>query len=267
VELGLRGKVALVTGGSRGIGKDIALSLAREGVDVAICARSAPQLEATSKEIGALGVRSVAIVADLFNAPDCQRVVDETVAALGRLDILVNNASTNVDQYPTDLELISDTQLMERVMGKALGTIRCSRAALTHIRAAGGGSIVCLGGTSARNMPLAGGYPQGLGNAMVANFAKRLSNHLAKDGISVNVVHPGSVKTDRYAARLQALATKLGVSLEEADAQRAAAVPIGRMIVPMDIAPLVVFLTSPLARAITGQGIAVDGGITPQVIY
>ncbi len=270
MELGLRGLTVLVTGGSRGLGREIALAFAAEGANVAICARQADQLKATTKDLQALSVRALAIRADLFDAAECIRVVDETVHEFGRLDVLINNASTNV-VYPGHLETASDDLLMERIRGKALAAIRCSRAALPYFRKVGGGKIICIGGTAARSVSGSRGFgssmASGLGNAVLVNFAKHLSHEVAPDHILVNVVHPASMRTDRYPARVAARAQEMGISTEEAEKDLANRIPIGRQIDPEDVAPIVVFLASTKATAITGQSIAVDGGVLPQVVY
>ena len=131
MDLQLTDRVALVTGGGRGIGKAIAMHLATEGVHVAVCGRTAEPLETTADTLRAQGVRSVAIVADLFHEAESARVVEQTVETLGGLDVLVNNASTNViGSHPTDFAHLSDEQVMERIMVKGLGSVRCTRATL-----------------------------------------------------------------------------------------------------------------------------------------
>ena len=263
MDMGLRGKGVLVTGGSRGIGRGIALAFAAEGANVAICGRDQAQLAKTEPEIAALGVKALAIVADLFRAEDCRRVVDETAEAFGRFDVLVNNASTNVNGT---LESASDEQLLERVMGKTLASMRTSRAALPHFRRVGGGRIICIGGTSVR-MAGKASLPSGLGNSSVVNFVKHLSLQVSREGILVNAVHPPFTKTDRYPDRLAARARERGISLEEAEASFASEFAINRVVEPKDIAPMIVFLASPHASAITGQSIAVDGGHSAAVNY
>ncbi len=261
MDLALRGKAVLVTGGNRGIGRQIALAFAEEGAQVAICGRDAQTLAKTGAEIRALGVKAHTMVANLFQAADCKRVVEETAAEFGRLDILVNNASTNVGGT---LLTADDDRLMERVYGKTLGSMRCARAAIPHMRQVGGGRIINIGGMAARNP---GGLPAGLGNSALANFSKNLSDEVAADQILVNVVHPSFCKTDRYPARVAARAKERGISAAEAEASFAAEFPIGRIVEPADIAPLVLFLASRHASAITGQTIAVDGGAGRSIIY
>jgi 3-oxoacyl-[acyl-carrier protein] reductase len=275
MDLKLRGKSVLVTGGSRGIGRQIALSFAEEGARVAICARNQEQLDRTAKEIRDLGAECVAMSVDLNLASDCQRVVDETAAAFGGIDVLINNAGTNVDRAPSKLADAAEDQIMERVSGKALAAIRCSRAALGYMQKAGGGRIICIAGTSARNAsrgrerPSSDGNPviSGLGNAMITNFGKMLAEQNAKDGILVNVIHPGVTKTDRHPARMKKRAAELGMTEAEAEADLSSYVPIGRIVEPTDIAPLVVLLSSPVNGAITGQTIAVDGGFCRGIFY
>lgn len=274
MDFGLRGKAVLVTGGSRGIGRQIALAFAEAGANVAICARNPEQLAKTDAELRAFDVKTLALVADLFQAADCQRVVDETATAFGRLDVLVNNASTNMDQFGSlepssvqarSLEGLTDDQAMERVHGKTLAYMRCARAALPYMRQVGGGRIICIGG-GARFV--GNGYlPNGLGNSAVAYFAKQLSHEVGRDQILVNVINPGFIRTDRTPARLAARARERGISLDEAEASFAAETVIGRIVEPTDIAPVAVFFASRQASGITGQAITVDGGWTPIVNY
>jgi 3-oxoacyl-[acyl-carrier protein] reductase len=274
MDLELKGHAVLVTGGSRGIGRDIALGFAREGALVAICARDQAQLDATRSEITALGATCHTIAADLGKAEDCRRVVDDTARRFGRLDVLVNNASTSVDKTPNSLEDATDTQLLERVLGKTMVAIRCSRAALGYMRRAGGGRIVMIGGMSARtvirgeeSMSAGSGLPQGLGNASLANFTKFLSEEAAADKIAVNIVHPHFTYTGRYPARLAKYAAARGISETEAEERLISHMPMGRFVYPSDITPIVLLFGSPLVGIITGQSIAVDGGATRAIAY
>lgn len=263
INLELTNRSVLVTGGNRGIGLAIALAFAEEGANVAICGRDREALARGKAAIEERGVRAAAIEADLFTADGCEQAVVDSVEVLGGLDILVNNASTTVGGH---LESLSDEKLVERFMGKTLASMRLSRAALPYLRRSGQGRVICIGGTSSR-IAYKSSLPQGLGNSSLANFAKNFSNDVAPDGITVNVIHPPFTKSDRYPARLEARAQELGVSLEEAEASFIEQFPIGRLIEPGDIAPMILFLASPLASALTGQTIAIDGGSTPSVIY
>lgn len=266
MNLDLAGKAVLVTGGSRGTGRQIALTFAEEGANVAICARAADALSRTGGQLHDLEVRVLTLQADLVQAAECQRVVDETASFFGRLDVLVNNASTVVGGTATTA---TDDILMESMVGKALPAIRCMRAAVPHMRQVGGGRIICICGTGVRNAynNLPGVAATGIGNSALTNFAKQFSHEVASDQILVNVVHPCHTRTDRYPKRLKLRAEERGITLEEAEASFAAEYPIGRIIEPSDIAPLVVFLASSHASAISGQTIAVDGGKSPSIIY
>lgn len=274
MDLGLRGKSVLITGGSRGIGFALAQGFAREGARVAICARDQVRLEQAAAEIRASGAECIAIRADLFNPEDCANAVEQTVAAFGGLDVLVNNASTNVDKVPKSLEEATDAQVTERFQGKTMAAIRCTRAALAHLRVSGAGRVVCIGGMAARAVqrgaerPSAGsGLAQGLGNAALANFVKYLAEEAAADGIVANIVHPGLTRTDRHGARMARRAAERNVSVADVEAETASHVPIGRIVEPGDIVPLVLLLASPLAAGITGQAIAVDGGAGRGIQY
>jgi len=263
IDLELKEKSVVVTGGNRGIGLAIAQAFADEGANVAVVGRDTGALEKARADIAGRGVKAQAIAADLFTANGCADVIDETMNAFGGLDVLVSNASTNIGGT---LESLSDEQALERVMGKTLAAMRLSRAALPYLRKSSCGRIICVGGTAART-PAKTSLPSGLGNSSLVNFVKHFSNDVGPDGITVNVVHPPFTKTDRYPARLEARAKELGVSLEEAEADFAANFPIGRIVEPSDIAPMVLFLASPGAAAVTGQAIAVDGGSTQMVVY
>jgi len=274
MDLKLEGQAVLVTGGSRGIGRDIALGFAKESAKIAICGRDKTQLNATKAEIEALGAECHVISADLANADECRRVVDDTAIYFGHLDVLVNNASVNVDKTPSSIEDASDAQLLERVNGKTMIAIRCSRSAIPHMRRRGGGRIVMIGGVSARvvirgaeAMSANTVIPQGLGNASLASFTKFLSEDVAKDNIMVNIVHPHYTRTGRYPGRLAQYATANGLSEADAEAVLISHMPIGRFIYPSDITPIVVLLGSPLVGAVTGQSIAVDGGASRAIAY
>lgn len=275
MDLGLSGRVVLVTGGSRGLGREIALAFAREGAHVAICARNRDALEDTGVELSRVGVRTSVLSADLCSAEDCERVVRMTVEQLGGLDVLVNNASADVGGHPAGLENISDQQLLERVMGKAMASIRCSRAALPHLRASGRGRIVCIGGDSARTTFDAfsqsghsSSYTAGFGNSLLVNFVKRLSNEAARDGITVNLVQPaGNMTGDRLNARIKRVASRERISIADAEQWIHSRIPISRFVDPKDIAPAVVFMASALASAVTGQTVTIDGGQDPAVSY
>jgi len=232
MDLKLRNAVVLVTGASRGLGREFAIAFADEGARVAICARDSVRLEESAAAVRARGVECLALQADLLDGAACQRVVDDTVARFGRLDVLVNNASASVDSTPKSIEVATDAQVMARINGKMLVAVRCARAALPHMRKGGGGRIVNIGGTAGRtifrrgDMPSEGsGLAQGLGNSSLANFTKYLSEEVAADQIVVNTIHPHLIRTDRHKQRAAWLARQNGISEAEAEKQMAAQIP------------------------------------------
>lgn len=269
-DLQLSGRIALVTGGSRGLGLALAQACAGQGMRVAICARHAQPLEAAARALREQGAECVAIAADLADPDAGRQVVEATVEAFGGVDLLVNNASSSVAGAASSVLGLTEAHLVERFMGKTMAAIRCARAAVPVMRARGGGRIVCIGGTSARTVFREGDssartstLPQGLGNSGVANFCKYLADEVAPDRITVNVVHPHSIYTERIRDRVR----HAGLDEAEAMARITARIPIGRLIVPDDVVGLVLFLASPWASAITGQAIAVDGGAVRNIMY
>lgn len=263
MDLGLKGKSVLVTGGNRGIGFGIAMAFAEEGANVVICGRDKVSLAEAEAKLLATGVKAKAISVDLFTAEGCKTAVQTAVDAFGGLDILVNNASTAISG---NIETLDDEGLMERLNGKTLAYMRCCRAALPHLRKAKSGRVICIGGSAARHAG-ATALPSALGNSALIAFVKQFSTTVASQGITANIVHPPFTKTDRYPARRAARAKQLGVSEAEAEADFAKQFPIGRIVEPSDIAPMITFLASRHASAITGQSIAIDGGSTPGTFY
>jgi NAD(P)-dependent dehydrogenase (short-subunit alcohol dehydrogenase family) len=260
---GLEGRVALITGGSKGIGLAIADALAQEGVDLAICARGAAELEKAAAALRARGGRVIAVPTDLTDPAAIERLVATTASALGRIDILVNNAVSST-QAPFDG--LSDEAFRHHIDVKLLGYIRCVRATLPFLRASGSGRIVNLAGMTAR---IVGEHrmTNGVVNAGVTNFTKHLAQQVGRDGITVNAIHPGYTWTPRLETAFQRSAELENRSFEAVLAARSAEIPIGRLIQPADLAALALFLCSDLASAITGQAIAVDGGSGQSINY
>lgn len=272
MDLGLKDRVALITGGSRGLGRELALAFADEGARVAICARDKTQLEAVAAEVSARGGTCFTERADLSDPAECRRTVDAVAQHFGRLDALVNNASASVDGVPgASFAGLAQDEMMGRIVGKAMVAVHCSYAAVPHMRHAGG-RIVCIGGSSARSVargrenPFTG-LKSGLGNAAVANFARHLAEEVAGDGILVNVVHPHLTRTSRHPDRIKRLAAEWGLSDAETEDALAREIPIGRVIEPSDLTGLILYLASPRNGAVTGQSIGVDGGAVRTIFY
>ena len=257
MDLSLEGKIAIVTGGSKGIGRATALALAQEGVDVAICARGAEDLEAAAADIRAkTGRKALAVQADMSNPDDIKRLVATTVSELGGVDFLVNNA---VNSTAAPFMELTDEDWLNHINVKVMGYVRCSREVIPHMQKRGGGRIIHIGGMAARSANRLANS-NGVTNSSVSNMAKNLSDQFASDGILVNCIHPGTTRTERQDRSLKARAEYGNISVEEAERRAVSDIPIGRMVESQDIADLILFLVSNRAGAITGQTIAVEGG-------
>jgi 3-oxoacyl-[acyl-carrier protein] reductase len=263
MDFDLRQKVALVTGGSRGIGRAIALALAEQGVNLAICGRTVETLQSAAEAIRAKGVEAWPIRADVSRLDEVQRYVAEAASAAGRIDILVNNAVTSLSA-PFDEQ--TDEHWRYHIDVKLMAYIRCVREVLPHMRARRWGRIVNIGGMTARiAAPLR--VTNGIVNAGVSNFTKQLAAQLAADNVTINCIHPGSTATDRLMRNFERRARDAGIGREEMIARAASEIPLGRLIQPEDIASAALFFCSPLAAMVTGQSIAVDGGHAASVNY
>ena len=263
MDLELDGKVALITGGGRGIGHSIAQMLASNGVSVAICGRTQTNLEETADELRALGVQAWPIVADVADAAALENFIASATAKAGRVDMLVNNA---VSSLHAPFAEQTDEHWRHHVDVKLMAYIRAARLVIPHMREVGGGRIVNIGGMTARIVaPIR--ITNGVVNAGVANFTKQLSAQVGVDNITVNCVHPGFTATDRMMSGARRRADDAGISEAEEIERMVSTIPLGRLVAPEDIASAVVFFCSPLAAMITGQCIAVDGGSGESINY
>ena len=252
MELGLRDKVAIVTGGTQGIGRATALLLAREGAAVAIAARGRERLEQTAAEIRAAGGRVAPIQADVSKAADCERVVAEAVKAFGRLDILVNNAGTSATG---EFAAASDEIWQADFDLKLFAAIRLARLAIPHMKRQGGGRIVNLTNIGAKQ-PRAKSMPTTVTRAAGLAFTKALSKELAPDNILVNTVCIGLVRAGQHEAK----AAKTGVDLEQLYAAMGKDIPLGRVGRAEEVANVIAFLASDAASYVSGTSVNLDGG-------
>jgi NAD(P)-dependent dehydrogenase (short-subunit alcohol dehydrogenase family) len=259
MNLELTGKVALVTGASKGIGRAIAVGLGNEGARVALVARTATTLDeaaAATKGAGAQDVMTVA--ADLSQLEEVQRVVDATVQRFGRIDILINNAGAI---RGGDFLKIPDEQWTGDWSLKLLGYIRMARLVLPLMQKQGGGRIVNVVGAAARN-PTATYLPGGAANAALINFTKGLADVGAPSNVLVTAVSPAATRTERWAALMEQQGKAAGKTAEEFQAGIEKGYPLGRIATSEDVADLVCFLVSARASFLTGICITVDGGAT-----
>ncbi len=259
MDLELKGKTALVTGASRGIGRAVALGLAKEGARVALCARDKAALEHAATEIRRQGgPEAVVIPGDLSRLEDVDRVVGAARSGLGRIDVLVNNAGAI---RGGDFMTIPDEQWAGDWSLKLLGYVRMARAVLPVMKGQGGGRIVNVVGAAARN-PTPAYLPGGIANAGLVNFTKGLADLGAPSNVLVNAISPAATATTRWETLIAQQAAAAGKSVEAYRAEVEGAYPLKRIARPEDIADLVCFLASARASFITGVCITVDGGAT-----
>ena len=266
MDFGLSDKVALVTGGSRGIGYAIAQALAAEGTSVAICSRNEAASQKAAAEIAqSTGSNVIGLRADMGDAGDIAALVAVTVTQLGGLDVLVNNAATIGGTGGIDtLAELNEPLLQADFQVKMLGYLRCAKEAYPHMEAKGWGRIVNIDGLATRQ---AAGISGGMRNAAVMNATKVLSEELGPKGITVNAVHPGATKTEALAPRLAGQMERTGKTLEEVEADMAAGLAIRRLVTAPDIANVVAFLCSDQAAAVTGESISAAGGGGKAIFY
>ena len=263
MDLGLTGKVAVVTGGSEGIGKAGALAMKADGAKVVICARRIEALEAAAEDIReATGADVIAVGADVSRPDQVQGLFDKTIAAHGRIDILVNNAGTSAAGY---FEEVSDQSWQSDLDLKLFGAIRCSRLAISHMRAQGGGRIINitnLGGKA----PGSRSVPTSVSRAAGIALTKALSKDYAPDNILVNTICIGLIKSGQNDRRWEGQrSNNPDLTLDQWYTDLGRRVPLGRVGEGKEAGNLIAFLASERASYITGVAINLDGGTSAVV--
>src|SRR5215470_270663 len=257
MNLGLQGKVAIVTGSSEGIGYATAHALAQEGVRVVLCARRDSLLvEARDTIAKETGADLLAVPCDVQQLPDVQRLVTATMQRFGTIHILVNNAGS---VPPHEFMDVDDAKWHQMLEGKLLSYIRVTREVVPYMQKAGWGRIISISGTAGWQ-PSNTAMAVGLSNAAVINWTKSMSLQYAADGILVTAIAPGSIETPRTARNRQREADIKGVSLAEQLKARVQDIPLQRLGRPEEVAAVAVFLASEQASYITGTCVTVDGG-------
>lgn len=266
MDLELTGKVAIVTGGSRGIGKAVARQLAAEGADVVIAARTGETLRATAAVLRDETERQILpVVVDTGDDSSVRVMMEKVVAEFGRVDVLVNSAAVpGGGGLPPALEAITAEAFWADMNVKVLGYIRCAQAVAPHMQAQGWGRIINISGLAARS---AGSTIGSMRNVSVAALTKNLANELGPHGINVTVVHPGMTYTERMPGLFAARAEAQGISVDEAEQQYAAGNSIRHLVTADEVANVITFLASPRSIAINGDAIAVGGGAGNAIHY
>jgi len=257
MDLGLTGKVALVGGASRGIGRATALALAREGASVALFARSADELNRAAADVrDATGASTLALPTDVTSAGDCERAIYETIVRLGGLDVLVTNMGGPPYRSTLPDGEVDWRQAWELV---TLSVIRLCQLAVPHMRARGGGSIIIITTTAVHQL-IPGVALSGVSRLATTGFANYLASELAPHGIRVNTLLPGWIATQRVIDLAEGEAEERGVPLDQVYAEQTEAIPLGRFGEPEEIADAVSWLASDRASYVTGINLRVDGG-------
>jgi NAD(P)-dependent dehydrogenase (short-subunit alcohol dehydrogenase family) len=256
----LNGKIALVTGASRGIGRAIVLRLAREGARTVLSARDRDALGRAVEEIRASGGQAASVALDL-RLPDAPReLADFAMKTFGRIDIAVNNAGAT---RRGEFEELTDEDWSDGFALKFFGAVRLTRAAWPHLKAASG-SLINISGVGGRT-PGSQFTIGGSVNAALLSFTKAMADAGIRDGVQVNAINPGTIRTDRFQIRLAALAAERGLDMEAAERVFVRDQKIARIGEPDDIAGLVTFIASPAGRLLHGALIDMDAGATKTI--
>lgn len=257
MNLGLKNKVAIIGGSSKGLGKGCAMQLAQEGVNVVVCANDKDSLERTGRLIKELGVEALLLEVDMSLEKDNQRIVDETLKKFGRIDILVNNSG---GPPAGDFFRFNNDGWESAFNSVLMYVVRMCRLTIPHMKKNNWGRIINLTSLTvkepAEELILSNVFRSG-----VVSMAKTLSRNLIKHNITINNICPGAFKTDRALELMAASALKENVTVEEIEKRAIVNMPLGRYQRPEELGNLVVFLCSELAEGITGTTIQIDGGI------
>ena len=254
MELGLKGKVAAITGATEGIGRAAALRFAQEGARVAICARRKDPLDQTAAEIGRTGAEILAVAADVSRPGDVERFIGSVVDRFGRIDILVNNAGTSKAR---PFDQVTDAEWQEDFDLKVFGAIRCTRLAVPHMKKNGGGRIINIT-TVGGKQPGANSVPTTTSRAAGLALTKALSKELAAANILVNTVCIGKIKSGQHQQKFR----REGITAEEYYGRLARDIPMKRVGEAEEVANVIAFLASEAASYVTGTSLNLDGGMS-----
>ena len=256
MDLGLTGKVALVTGGSKGIGKAVARGLIEEGAKVAICARTRSELDAAAAELAKPKGDVFAVAGDLTREADVKKIVEATVGHFGRIDILVNNAGAAPGGLLLDL---TEDDWHKALELKFLGYVRCMKAVIPYMLKQGGGRIVNVVGNDGVK-PIGIELTPSAANAADLAVTVALAEQYGRQNICINAINPGPVATERWDGLIGGIAKIRNISPSEAQKRAEISIPLGRICTPEEVANVAVFVASPRASFMNGAIITLDGG-------
>lgn len=253
----LKGKVAIVGGSSKGLGKASAMSLAKAGVSIVLCARSKEALEKTKREIEALGVEVLALSVDMTKEEDNERIVKETIDKFGTIDILVNNSGGPSPGSFRDFSIDDFDQAYNSVLRY---NIRMIKLCLPYMEDKGWGRIINIASVSVKE-PMPTMVLSNIFRTAVVSFAKSISKEIMGNGVTINTICPGYFRTQRITQLMEKESSEANVSVQEYEQEVMSAFPHKRFMSPDELGDMVAYLSSEQARSITGTTIQIDGGV------
>lgn len=258
----LKGKVAIVGGSSKGLGKASAVSLAKEGVNIVLCARNEKALEKTKEDIESLGVEVLALRVDMSKEEDNQRIVKETIDKFGRIDILVNNSGGPAPGSFRDFSIEDFDQAYHSVLRYNISMIKLC---LPYMEQREWGRIVNIASVSVKE-PMPNMVLSNIFRTAVVSFAKSISKDIMSSGITINTICPGYFRTERITQLMEKESNDANVSQQEYEEGVISAFPHKRFMNPEELGGMVAYLCSAQARSITGTTIQIDGGVNSSLL-
>ncbi|HBT86000.1 MAG TPA: 3-oxoacyl-ACP reductase [Porphyromonadaceae bacterium] len=257
MEFNLQGKTAIIGGSSKGLGKACAIALAREGVNIVLCARNSDALNQTQKEIESFGVGVLSLSVDMANIDDNKRIVDEAANRFGGVDILVNNSG---GPKPGTFRDITEDDLDDAYNSVLKYNIRMINLCLPYMEKKGWGRIINIASVTVKE-PAPNMVLSNIFRSAVASYAKTISKELISKGVTINTVCPGYFKTDRVTQLIEVRSAVDGISVEEYEQKAIQDFPHKRYMDPQELGDLVCYLCSDQARSVNGTTIQIDGGL------
>ncbi|MDD2589479.1 MAG: SDR family oxidoreductase [Fermentimonas sp.] len=257
MEFNLQGKTAIIGGSSKGLGKACAIALAREGVNIVLCARNSDALNQTQKEIESFGVGVLSLSVDMANVDDNKRIVDEAANRFGGVDILVNNSG---GPKPGTFRDITEDDLDDAYNSVLKYNIRMINLCLPYMEKKGWGRIINIASVTVKE-PAPNMVLSNIFRSAVASYAKTISKELISKGVTINTVCPGYFKTDRVTQLIEVRSAVDGISVEEYEQKAIQDFPHKRYMDPQELGDLVCYLCSDQARSVNGTTIQIDGGL------